>query len=584
MICPPARCLSGSHHFLLLLAGCCATSLASQYEHWFTYPHSSGNRILPLTAHGTFPNSVHEIDVELPSDVEWIVATCTSSEGARFVVTTSSGNAYVIHGNHLHNGTDEPVHVVQLDYTSELRSDKPPLVRTTTISPTAAPSPPTIVQLPKAAKVSPLSHPVPVATSSIGDDEDQRQLYVYIDESDDGSGTTLYGDVVLWDDGNGRELDRIKGAEALPDGRIVIAPPGSSSEGTNDNTTLLALYGGATSYSHCVLGDCTESSRLLLVRVADNQLTLEQSIQLPSDDVFEGICPFFTPDGRTVVTTVANNNNGAWLQSYNLQGAVQSSGPYIGWGWRHMLFYNDFGSTDTPHPSLVDVLTPHVRMVLEFFDLKQSEMVLQDQTSRYTTHGIGSRILDTAVSGDFNGDCINEAVVLDESQTSIKSIQLMPSGEGEEGTLEAKEVWSLLLPGKLSSNLATVALEGDGGGGIALAAASGRTVRLWLPLALEGSTSTATNADSNDTTTIGAMTASGGGGGDKMTNGSLCSAGRPASSSTDSTSLQMPREGGDTASGGSEGSRILLAPRIMHSYRDATVPLLTICLGLLMLY
>lgn len=582
MICRPVHCFSWSH-LLLLLAGCCGTSLASsQYEHWFTYPHSSGNRILPPTAHGTFPNSVHEIDVDLPSDVEWIVATYTSSEGARFVVTTSGGNAYVIHGNDLHNGTDEPVHVVQLDHTLELRSDQPPLVRTTLSSPTAAPSLPDIVQLPKAAKVSPLSHPVPVATrSSIGDDEDQRHLYVYIDESDDGSGPTgptVYCDVVLWDDEKGRELDRIKGADALPDGRIVIAPPGVSSngsDGTSGNTTLLALYGGATSYSHCVLGDCTESSRLLLVRVADNQLTLEQDIQLPSDDVFEGICPFFNPDGRTIVTTVANANNGAWLQAYSLQGEVQSSGPYIGWGWRHMLFYNDFGTIDSPHPSVVDVLTPHVRMVLEFFNLTRSEMVLQAQTSRYSTHGIGSRILDTAVSGDFNGDCINEAVVLDESQTLIKSIQLMPSGEGEEGTstLEAKEVWSLFLPGKLSSNLAAVALEDDGGG-IALAAASGRTVRLWLPLAVEDTTPT--SVDLNATATTGAMAASEGGG--NMANGSLCSR-EPAASSTASTSLQMPREG-DTASGGSEG-RILLAPRIMY----ILVPLLvSICLGLLMFY
>ena len=453
----------------------------SMIRHWYSYP-PSGNRILSSEYHGSFPENVGQFDVQLPSNVEWMIATYQEDVGGQFVATTTENKAYLIQ-----LAKQEPVQqeeasntepeVIELDYTANLRSDQPPLVRMgTSIYPE-------IVQLRLSNRISPLSHPVPVNDGTTGGNSntnETQQLYVYIDTSGDELGAHSFGNIVLiQNEINGEnfaELDRVKGVNAMPDGRIVIVPESSS---TN---TLLAVYGGSTTYGHCVLGDCVESSRLVLMRVINQKLMVEQDIQLPNGDVFEGICPIALPDGKGILTTVANDNSGAWLQIFNFDGDVVSSGPYIGWGWRHMLFYDNFGTANKPHLSVVDVLTPHVRKQLEFFDISQPTMTLQAKASQYTTHDIGSRILDTAISGDFNGDCINEAVVLDSSMTNIKSVQLVASSVDDENEkMEATEIWSLPLPGRLTSNLAAVGLED--GSGIALAAASGSRVRFWLPVA-----------------------------------------------------------------------------------------------------
>ena len=460
----------------------------SMIRHWYSYP-PSGNRILSSEYHGSFPDNVGQFDVQLPSDVEWIIATYEEDVGGQFVATTKENKAYLIQlakqeaVKEEEEASTTEAEVIELDYTAQQRSDQPPLVRTGTSTY------PEIVQLPLSSRISPLSHPVPVSDgTNAWNANGTQQLYVYIDTSGEELGSHSFGDVVLVqrevNSESVEELDRVKGINAMPDGRIITIVPESSS-----TSTLLAVYGGSTTYGHCVLGDCIESSRLVLMRVINQKLMVEQDIQLPNGDVFEGICPMALPDGKRILTTVANDNNGAWLQTYSLDGNVVSSGPYIGWGWRHMLFYNNFGTSDKPHRSVVDVLTPHVRKILEFFDISQPTMTLQAQTSQYTTHGIGSRILDTAVSGDFNGDCINEAVVLDSSMTSIKSVQLV----GEE--MEATEIWSLPLPGRLTSNLAAVGLED--GSGIALAAASGSRVRFWLPTARHADSTNATIPNSS---------------------------------------------------------------------------------------
>ena len=471
------------------------TAPASRIRHWYSYP-PSGNRIIPSDYHGSFPDKVDQFDVQLPSDVKWIIATYQEDIGAQFLATTAENKAYLIQEAKEDASTAEP-EVIELDYTAKLRSDQPPLVRT------GVSTYPEIVQLPISSRISPLSHPVPVNDGTTGGDANRtQQLYVYIDTSGDKLGPHSFGDVVLVqsDEGdNGEifaELDRVQGINAMADGRIIVVP--ESSHPPSFTSTLLAVYGGSTTYGHCVLGDCVESSRLVLIRAANQKLMVEKDIPLPNGDVFEGICPMALPNGEGILTTVANDNNGAWLQTYNLDGNVLSKGPYIGWGWRHMLFYNDFGTAGKPHRSVVDVLTPHVRKILEFFNISQPMMALQTQTSQYTTHGIGSRILDTAISGDFNGDCINEAVVLDSAMTSIKSVQLVASSVNNANEeMEAAEMWSLPLPGRLTSNLAAVGLED--GSGIALAAASGGRLRFWLPRApRHASSANATITNSNE--------------------------------------------------------------------------------------
>jgi hypothetical protein len=83
---------------------------------------------------------------------------------------------------------------------------------------------------------------------------------------------------------------------------------------------------------------------------------------------------------------------------------------------------------------------------------------------------------------------------------NIKSIQLVvDENDGNDEKLEAAEVWSLPLPGRLSSNVAAVGL--DDGSGIALAAASGGRVRFWLPRTRHGANVTTRSVDNPVTAT-----------------------------------------------------------------------------------
>jgi len=279
---------------------------------------------------------------------------------------------------------------------------------------------------------------------------------------------------------------------AMLDGRIVKAPQNvfdmKSSSVDTTKTKLFAVYGGSTSFSHCVLRDCIEGSTLIFIQVTQQQqsningnssthsMSIQRTITLPTNTVYECLYPMFIQNGTSIVTTVANSNKGAWLRVYNVcTGEILSESNYLGWGWRHMLFYNNFAPlNDDPLYSLVDVLTPHVRKQLEFFDISSSPtMELQTSTSKYTTHDIGWRNLDTGISGDLNGDGINEAILFDENVENMVSFQLVNNGDGNVTT---EEVWRMPLIGRLTTNIAAVSYDG----GIGLAAASGNKVRLWI--------------------------------------------------------------------------------------------------------
>lgn len=452
-----------------------------QRQHWYTAPTVgpgnvfTGNRILAPDAKGGFgdPSAVNSVVVELPSEIKWIVAANGASAGAKFVATTDDGSAYSVGGA---NGIDS---VQRMDYTTT-NPERPPLVLTDRDEATGA-SVVWVVELPASAQVSPLSHPVPVFCNPT----EEQCVYVFVDTK---------GDIVLYDLGEEQKLAEITNVNALQDARIVVAPKNPLDPTKTASSMLLAVYGGATTYSHCVLGDCIEGSSLLFIQVVANEdgsysMTVERQIALPAGTVFEGLSPMFIMSGETVVTTVANASNGAWLRTYDVFcGTVVSESPYIGWGWRHLLFFNDFAfdSNDGPLYSLVEVLTPHVRKELEFFhiDSKSGAMTKRASTSKFTTHDIGWRYLDTAISGDLNGDGVNEAVVLDESLQSLVSFQLMSGG--------IQEAWSLPMGGKLSSNIAAVSYSSDSDNGIALAAASGATMHVWTSSSPESTNMVAT--------------------------------------------------------------------------------------------
>jgi hypothetical protein len=154
-------------------------------------------------------------------------------------------------------------------------------------------------------------------------------------------------------------------------------------------------------------------------------------------------------------------------------------------------------------------------------------MELLASKSKYSTHDIGWRYLDTAISGDLNGDGINEAILLDENLENLVSFQLLE--KDDDSGFIVHEVWSLPLAGKLSSNVAAVSYSHEIQSGIALAAASGKKMRIWLSPSPEDSTASFTSTAS----TLPVLT----------TTATSMSSSASVTSSTDTTSTSLPTTG-----------------------------------------
>ncbi|RMG84427.1 MAG: hypothetical protein D6712_11280, partial [Chloroflexi bacterium] len=296
---------------------------------------------------------------------------------------------------------------------------------------------------------NPLSHPVPFGR---GTD------YWLIVTSD--------GELVLRGDGE-KVLD-VFSRQLAPDARVVISENG-----------LIAVYAAATDqrYVHGIMGDDLEPTELWVFRIEDKKLEEVAHVALSGDAVFEGISPFWadidedgTPD---LVTTVSDSTGGARLRAYLMRedGLHPVDGPAIGraYRWRHQLAFGPFGPNG--EMELIDVLTPHIGGVVEWFRYQDGALVRVASLSGYTSHVINTRNLDMAVAGDFNGDGLPEVVLPNQERTALSGIQRTADG--------AEVVWTLPLEGRLSSNLAALTLE-DGNLMLAAGLDDGR-IRVWLP-------------------------------------------------------------------------------------------------------
>ena len=454
---PFARRSTATAAALLALSACTSPAVVPGVSaddlrgHYFTFPQANGNRVLDGTVKGTFPNNIQTYDVNLPADVTWAVASHHPVAGFKYVVTTTENKAYVVHPS---TKSGAPATMEELvDFQAS--GDQPPLIRHQGLNEL-----PVIVTLPpQTAKVSPLSHPVPAGDG----------VYAFIDED---------GDLVIWNLAQSAEIGRMAGIGALPDARIVRS--------TNDHMRpWLAFYAGATEYkSSCKLGDCVEGGRMLVVRVHPDTGTVDTlaDVQLPAGSVFEGMSPMFLPDD-TIIATVSDTENGSSLVKYNWEGEEVSSTP-ASRAWRHQLFYNDFGTAQNPLPLMVDLRAPHGKQFLQFFDIAFAPIwSMFAKISPYNTQEEGSRVVDTAVSGDLNGDGLAEAVVPTENMDHLAGVQLTDQGDG---VYVPEEMWRLELPGALTSNVAAVAASDGSGVGIAMGAAAGKVFRLWVPLLADG--------------------------------------------------------------------------------------------------
>nr|ABZ06289.1 putative FG-GAP repeat protein [uncultured marine microorganism HF4000_008B14] len=100
------------------------------------------------------------------------------------------------------------------------------------------------------------------------------------------------------------------------------------------------------------------------------------------------------------------------------------------------------------------MVTPHIGGTVEFYRLEDDILRVVAKVPGFRTHAIGSRNLDMAVAGDFDGDGRIEILVPSQGMDEIGAIR-----RTEEG---AEVAWTLPIDGKVSTNLAAVSSDSGG--------------------------------------------------------------------------------------------------------------------------
>ena len=287
-----------------------------------TYHRADGNRY--VSGRGGLPE-VKPLDIPLAGEPHWVVAA-PGEAGSIWVVVLRDGRVQAFSVNS--SGYEE------IAVTPEsLPPGMPPLLK-------VGGSAPILVTAPL-ENASPLTHPV------VEGEDGDRIGYI-----------AKNGDVVIWD---GKEVGRLS-VNALLDARILV----------DEDGRLLLLTDPTRRYDHGVLGDDLEAAGIALIETQPSLQVVSQ-IQIPQPAVIEGIAPIWSDinaDGmREIILTRSTPSQGAQIVVFNEMGEEIAAGPSIGRGyrWRNQLALAPFGPNGGLE--LVDVLTPHLTGVVEFYQL-----------------------------------------------------------------------------------------------------------------------------------------------------------------------------------------------------------------------
>lgn len=409
------------------------TSLAETVvaNYGYTHQRPDGNRL--VSGRGALP-AADVVDVELSGRPVWIAAAAVPP-GAEYAGDGSSAwavilddgrvQAFIVQGRQVTETTIEPVE----------RTVVPPLLKVTADGlslllppePVYGPAPPAIVDNGGGlAVVSP-------------------EGIVTITGAD---GTALY----------------TAESRPLPDGRLLVDELGR----------LIFLSHPTTRYQHGIAGDEIEAAGVTLIDPGQEGGT-ETVIMIPEPSVVEGIMPLWADlndDGqREIIVTQSDASQGAQIVAYDEAGRQVAAGPAIGRGnrWRHQLAVGPFGPQG--QTELVDVLTPHIGGVVEFYRLSGAELQIMAKVPGYTSHVIGSRNLDMALAGDLDGDGRFELLLPSQGRDRLGAIRRTDEG--------AEVAWSVQLDGIVSSNLAAAHMP-DGSLVVGVGREDG-VLRMWLP-------------------------------------------------------------------------------------------------------
>ena len=249
----------------------------------------------------------------------------------------------------------------------------------------------------------------------------------------------------------------------------VAAPPDARPVRVEDGK--YALYGRRTRrYGHGALGDRVEGSSLVLVTTGDGETATETRLDAPA--AFEGRGPLAADidgDGRPeIVTTVADERQGARIRVYDAGGNGIATGPVYGPGWRHQLAVAPFGADDSSE--IAAVRKPHVDRTVEFYRLRDGDLDVVATHEGYASHTYGSRNTDEGLAGDLDGDGRVELLVPTTDRQHLAAVRRTADG--------AVRAWTRPLGGSLATNVTGAVLDG---GGLAVGAGTADEVRIWQP-------------------------------------------------------------------------------------------------------
>jgi hypothetical protein len=217
----------------------------------------------------------------------------------------------------------------------------------------------------------------------------------------------------------------------------------------DETDQILVLTDPSQRYTHGILGDETEPTGIAVVST-EGEPKVEHQIDIKKPEVIEGIGAIWEDidgDGRRdILVTTSNGQDGARLTIFEQDGDLLAESDPIGKGfrWRHQLAIAPVG----PNGGLevVDVRTPHIGGLVEFFALESSKLVKTAEVTGFSSHTIGSRRVNQAVAADLDSDDNVELLVPGRSRDTLIAVQRTSEGAVKE--------WQLKLGSTLSTNLA----------------------------------------------------------------------------------------------------------------------------------
>ena len=256
------------------------------------------------------------------------------------------------------------------------------------------------------------------------------------------------------------------GDAALP---VAVDGLGDSRLAVDERGLVAVLSDPTVEYGHGVLGDRVESATVTVFDPGSGEIVGVASA--PEGAVFETVAPMWADiDGdedSELLLTASDDLGGGRLVVYDERGELLASSTPIGRGnrWRNQLGVDSSGGV----PVIVDVQTPHIGGVVQWFSLEGDRIERVAAIAEYSSHRLGRRNLDQGVIVDGDGDGIPNVVVPSQNQQTLAVLDL-------DGDI-ASEVRSVPLGARLSTNLSTFGI-GEGRASLALGLENG-SVLIW---------------------------------------------------------------------------------------------------------